>query len=178
MRVFIAVPVPVEIRQKAALLGKELAGDGILPVAAGNMHLTLKFIGEVDERGLEEIKKRLEAVRFRKFHCEIKGVGVFPKEDFVRVVWAGAQSRHALEALAKDVIGALKGFGKDENFTAHLTIARVKRKVDFHAFLKTHEMESLGSFEVAEFHFIQSVLGGGGPEYSLIASYRAEDSDA
>jgi 2'-5' RNA ligase len=178
MRVFVAVDVPQEIREKAALLGKEIAGDGILPVAAKNMHITLKFIGETDEPGLEDAKKRLETVRFRKFRCEMRGAGVFPKEDFVRVVWLGVQSNHALEALAKDVIGALKGFGNEEGFKAHLTIARVKRKADLHAFLERHADESLGSFEVGEFHIIQSVLGGGGPGYSVIASYRAEDFDA
>jgi RNA 2',3'-cyclic 3'-phosphodiesterase len=178
MRVFVAVNVPEEIREKAALLGKEIAGSGILPVAARNMHITLKFIGETDEPGLEEIKRRLGAVRFRKFRCGLRGVGVFPKEDFVRVVWAGAQSNNALEELAKGVIGALKGFGNDERFTAHLTIARVKRKADFRPFLERHRDEELGSFAVEEFHLIQSALGGGGPDYSRLASFKAEDSDA
>lgn len=179
MRIFIAVDIPDEIRQKAAAMGMEIAGDGIIPVPSRNMHLTLRFIGETGEQGLSEILKRLESVRFSRFGCAIRGVGVFPKPDFVRVVWAGVESDGALESLANSVASALRGFGRDEGeYTPHLTVARVKRKADFRQFLERHAGDEFGSFEVDRFHVIESALGGGGPVYSVVGTYKAVDADA
>lgn len=176
MRLFVAVAVPPLLRGKAAALGLEMKQEGLGLVRADNMHLTLKFIGETGPKDAEEIKKKLQAVKFGKFRCGLRGVGVFPSEDYVRVVWAGAESGGALEDLAQKVMGALRGFGKDERFTAHLTIARVKKKVDMKSFLELHKNEDFGSFEVAAFELIESRLGGQhGPEYHTLAVFEAEE---
>ena len=175
MRLFVAVPVPEALREGIALAGGEIAEDGISLVRPENMHLTLKFIGEVQPQALEEIKKRLEGVKFRKFSCRLRGTGAFPSGDYIRVVWAGGESGGALEALAQEVIAALRGFGKDERFTAHLTIARVKKKLDLKRFFEKHKEEDFGSFEVSSFELIESVLGGPkGPEYRTLAVFEAE----
>ncbi|HSB47734.1 MAG TPA: RNA 2',3'-cyclic phosphodiesterase [Candidatus Bilamarchaeum sp.] len=175
MRLFVAVPVPESLREKIAELGKEIQGDGVLPVKAENMHLTLKFIGEGRPDKLGEIREKLAAVRFEKFACSLRGTGVFPNESYIRVVWAGCESGGKLEELAKGVAGALKGYGEDERFTAHLTIARVKKKLDFSRFLEAHKGEDFGSFDVSEFRLIESVLGGrDGPEYRTLAVFGAE----
>ncbi len=175
MRLFIAVPVPEEIREKVAALGREIAQEGVVPVKPANMHMTLKFIGEVDEARLGGMEQRLSEVKFKAFDCALKGVGVFPNEDYVKVVWAGAESGGALEGLAKEIIEAMRGYdGHDERFSAHLTIARVKRKVDLKAFLEKHRDDSFGSFTVSSFQLIQSVLKTGGPEYSMLAGFKAE----
>jgi len=178
MRTFVAVPVPEDIRSRVAELGKEIAGEGIIPVKPQNMHLTLRFIGETPDEGLESIKKSLGSVRFKPFSCNIRGVGVFPSESFVRVVWAGCGSGGALEQLADGVIGSLRGYGGDEKFSAHLTIARVKRKMDVRPFLQRHADEEFGTFEVKEFHLVRSGLGPGGPEYTTLAEFGADASDA
>ncbi len=175
MRVFVAVPVPPEVRAKAAAAGRELEGEGISLVRPDNMHLTLRFIGEVQPQEAERIALELEGVDFRRFPCVVKGVGVFPDEQYVRVVWAGVGSGGSLEALAAKVAQALKGHGGDERFSAHLTLARVKRKMDPRPFLERHRDEEFGSFEVSEFHLIESVLGGpAGPRYHVIGSYTAK----
>jgi 2'-5' RNA ligase len=178
MRLFVAVPVPEEIRAGASGLAREIAQEGVVPVRPGNMHLTLKFIGETDERDVDAIKEKLRKVRFRRFSCTMKGVGVFPNEDYVRVVWAGCESNGALEALAEGVMGALSGHGADERFTAHLTIARVKRKAALGEFIQNHKNDEFGSFEVVEFRLISSVLGPAGPRYTVIGAFMAEDGDA
>src|SRR5512143_122995 len=169
MRVFVAVRVPDGIKAAVASLAPELGRDGISPVSPRNMHLTLRFIGEAQPAQVEEIRRRLAGVRFAKFSCTVRGVGVFPDEHYVRVAWAGAESGGALEALAKDIAAALRGFGGDERFSAHLTIARVKRRIDPRPFLQKHKDEGFGSFEVDSFELIKSVLGGPqGPEYRTI----------
>ncbi len=178
MRLFVAVPVPAEIRERAYALAKEIAQDGIVPVQPENMHLTLRFIGETDEAAAREISGKLGKVSFKAFSARIRGVGVFPKPDYVRVIWAGCVSGGALEALAKDVIGVLREVGGDERFSAHLTLARVKRKAELSGFLERHNEEDLGSFRVSAFQLIQSVLGPSGPAYTVIQTYKAEDADA
>jgi 2'-5' RNA ligase len=176
MRLFVAVQVPKELREKIAGLGREIEGDGIIPVKQQNMHITLKFIGEVQEKQLEDIKERLSKIKFGGFRCAIKGVGVFPSENYIRVVWAGIESGGALESLAKEVISGLKGHGDDDRFTAHLTIARVKKKTDLGEFLEKHKEEDFGSFEVTHFELIESRLGGPkGPEYHTVAGFEAEN---
>jgi len=173
MRLFVAVPVPAGIREKAAALGMEIARDGIVPVRPGNMHLTLRFLGETEGRKLAQVESALRGIAFAPFECRVKGVGVFPSENFVKVVWAGVESVGALESLAKDVQDALRGFGGDERFSAHMTIARVKRKTDLHAFLETHRNDEFGSFTASSFELIESALGPGGPEYGTVEVFEA-----
>jgi 2'-5' RNA ligase len=177
MRLFIAVPIPQELREKIGGLGKEIEQDGIKCVGPKNMHLTLKFIGETDK--VEDIRDRLKAVRFSGFICEAKGIGVFPSEDYIRVVWVGVQSEDKMEALAKKVQDVCKGYGKkDDRFSSHITMARVKRKVDLKDFLGKHKDDGLGSFQVDSFELIKSELQPGGPEYTVIESFPVEDKDA
>lgn len=175
MRLFIAVQLPDGIREKLGVLSKEIEQDGIRPVEPKNMHITLRFIGEMPEERISEIKERLERVTFKGFTCSAKGIGVFPNENYIRVVWAGVESGGALENLAKDVSGALQGLPGDGRFSAHLTIARVKKKVDIKGFLEKHRGDGFGDFDVSEFELVQSVLGSDGPEYTTLAAYRAED---
>jgi 2'-5' RNA ligase len=177
MRLFVAVQVPEGLKEKAAALSKELPADAITPVRPENMHLTLRFIGEVDERTKDGIVEKLEKIRFKPFKCTLRGVGVFPNEDYVRVVWAGLESEGALETLAKDVIGALEGYGKDEGrgFTAHLTIVRVRRKIDAAPFLKKHKDDVFGEFVVDGFDLIESALRPGEPPaYKRIAEFESD----
>jgi len=174
MRLFIAVPVPGNIRENVATLGKEIAQGGVVPVKPGNMHMTLKFIGEADEAKLADIGERLGMIRFTPFPCTVRGVGVFPSEHYIKVVWAGAESGGGLEALAKGVMEAMQAYdGHEERFSAHLTMARVKRRVDLKAFLEKHRNNEFGSFTVSSFQLIRSELKPEGPEYTVMANFKA-----
>ncbi len=170
LRLFVSVEVPAEIREKVAKLASELPEDSIRPVKPDRMHLTLKFIGETPEEKLDEIRKALSSVDFEPFICRIKGVGVFPNENYIKVVWAGVESPE-LDALAKKVIGSLKGFGRDDRFSAHLTIARVRKKIDIGQFLEKYKDEDFGEFEVKSFSLMQSGLSREGPAYSVVAKF-------
>ena len=165
MRVFVAVQIPDEIKEKIVKLGKEIKQEGIVNVKPENMHLTLKFIGDVEKT--DQIIERLGKVRFSKFDCRVHGVGAFPDEKYIRVVWAGIDG---IDALAANVQEAL---GKKERFTGHATIARVKRKVDLKDFLEHHHNDEFGEFTVSSFELIQSELGPGGPRYTTIATFEA-----
>ncbi len=171
MRLFVAVAVPQEIREKLASLGEEIRQDGIVPVRPENMHATLKFIGEADEKKTKQIQEELKNIRFGSIQCDVKGIGVFPSENYIRVVWAGIESSGKLEALAKQIQETVKE--GDARFSAHLTIARVKRKADLREFLEKHRNDEFGSFTADRFELIKSELGPGGPAYTVLASYEA-----
>jgi len=172
MRLFVAVPVPEDIKMRLGILNEAIKQDGIVPVGPENMHITMRFIGESDKA--EEIEKKLKSVSFGKFDCELLGLGVFPSADYIRVVWTGIESGDRLETLANAIAETLKGYGKDEKFSAHLTIARVKRKVDLKDFLKKHEKEGFGKFTVERFALMKSELGPQGPKYTILASFEAK----
>ena len=153
-------------------LSSELDMEGIRAVKEQNMHITLRFIGEVPEEKAEEIKEKLGGVMFEEFDCLLKGVGVFPNENYVRVVWAGIESDGKLEELAGKVNQALGEMPGDGKFSAHLTLARVRRKVDVGDFISRHQDE-FGSFTVRGFELVQSVLEPSGPRYATVAVFNA-----
>jgi len=177
MRLFVEVPLPEELKEKIGKLGKEIEQEGIKLVTPQNMHATLKFLGDTPEKKLGDIEQKLRGITFSSLKCSIKGVGVFPNESYIRVVWVGVESNGQLEKLAEDVIGSLRGYGKDNRFSAHITIARVKKKTDLSGFLKKYKNEELGEFEVKSFQLMESVLSREGPTYSVVANFPAEEKN-
>lgn len=170
MRLFIAVEIPEGVKEKMGKLARELPEDGISRVKTENMHFTLKFLGEVEEGKLVEIKKILHMIEFSPFSVRMRGVGVFPNESYVRVVWAGAESEE-MEGLARKVHTSLAGMFEGEEFSAHLTLARVKKRADFREFLKKHSGEEFGEFKVDRFILFESKLQPGGPEYRKLMEF-------
>ncbi len=175
MRLFVAVPIPVELRNKLGEKSKELTQDGIKLVDPKNMHTTLRFLGEVPDEN--EIIEKLRRVKFEKISCTMKGIGAFPNQNHAKVIWAGLESKEKLENLAAKVNVALEGFPGDERFSAHITIARVRKKIDLKNFIENNCGE-FGKFEVDRFELIKSTLLPQGPEYSVVEKFYADDIDA
>lgn len=171
MRLFLAIPLPFDLRKSIESRGKELTQEGLTPLRAENMHVTLKFLGECSESKVDEIKTKLAAISSPKFTCSLRGVGVFPNETYVRVVWVGIESEGKLEKLVENVCANLPGIGKDERFSAHMTIARVKQKPDLHSFLSKYKSVEFGSFEADRIDLIESVLGHFGSTYRTLAEF-------
>ena len=174
MRLFVAVDIPDLIREMMGELEGELPEDGLKKVDVKNMHITLKFLGEVPEEKVEEVKGALSGVEFSPFKVQVKGVGVFPKEDYIKVVWAGTESSE-LQELAGKVEEALSPMFATESrgFSGHLTLARVRKKVDLKGFLDKHREEVFGGFGVDKFLLMKSVLQKGGPGYSVVGEFKA-----
>ena len=177
MRLFVAITLPGELRERIAALGNGLEEEGIARVRPENMHLTLRFIGDTDERTLPSIVQALQGVRFVAFECFVRGAGAFPDEEHAGVVWAGVASGGALESLAAAVNDALRGAGGDERFSAHITIARLRRRIGLGGFLERHRNDVFGSFTVSSFELIESALGSAGPKYTTIKRFAAEGGD-
>lgn len=134
MRTFIAVDLPQEIKQKIDAVSSSLRKYGGLVswVRAANLHMTLKFLGEIDDDSLPDLKRVLEEriSPLSRFQFSLKELGAFPDFRKPRVIWIGVDSGvKELTELAMRVDEATHslGFEKDDRpFSAHLTIARVK----------------------------------------------------
>ncbi len=172
MRLFVAASVPIELREKLREKSAEIAGDGIKLVEPENMHITLRFLGEISDE--KEIVQRLKDIKFERFRCAVRGIGAFPSQDYIKVIWAGVESNGKLEDLAAKVSSALEGLPGDGRFSAHVTMARVRKKVDLKKFIEENNDE-FGEFEVESFELIKSALSPKGPEYSLIEKFHAEE---
>ena len=134
MRTFIAIEISEEIRNTLAQIQSHLkyAGADVKWVAKDNIHLTLKFLGEVSEDKIEKIKSILNAIgsETKPFEITVKEIGAFPKIDYPRVIWVGLdKGADESKELAKRIDEELSkiGFQKETRpFAAHLTLGRVR----------------------------------------------------
>ncbi len=175
MRLFIAIEVPEEVINYLSDVQKKLTGAKL--TLTKSFHLTLKFLGEITPEKAEEIKKKLEKIKFKPFTATLNGTGVFPSENMIRVVWVGIEPHEVICELQKQIDETLISlFQKEKNFQPHITLARVKEapnKKQFAEHVKKLKVEPL-TFEVKQFKLIQSQLGSEGSHYTVAASYPAK----
>ena len=174
MRLFVAVELPKEIKDK--LYEFQLKLKPVVKavfVHKKNIHLTLKFLGEVERKKVEGIKEKLKNVQVKKFKAGLDGCGVFPNEKFIRVVWVGLKPKEKVMELQKKVDEELIEFSEQETrFVSHLTLARVKNVKDKKGLLETLKSVKLeGEFEINEFSLIKSELSKDGPRYEVVETY-------
>jgi len=152
MRAFIAIDVPRDIAVNAAKLQLELPQDSIKPVDPANMHLTLRFLGnDVKDEQVSRIKEIIASVKFEPFVVKCKSVGVFPNPHYVRAVWVGADSGGKIEEINREINRKLQEFEfEDEPFMSHITVSRVRKRVDLSDFVSKHANDSFGEFTVKE----------------------------
>ncbi|MCX7940673.1 MAG: RNA 2',3'-cyclic phosphodiesterase, partial [Endomicrobia bacterium] len=137
MRTFIAVELEKNVLDTIGdfvfKTYREIDSNKISWVKKENLHITLKFLGEINEKQVEVVKSVLDSVvkNIKEFKIIIEGIGVFPKIDFPRVLWLGIKDgAQKISELANFIDNELsnKGFAKEQKeFVAHLTIARIKQ---------------------------------------------------
>lgn len=177
-RTFICVEFPDEVVKEIARVQSEVGKikfQGKL-TEVGNLHLTLKFLGGIDNEKLEKIKEKLKRIEFDEIEARLGEVGVFDFRGNPRIVWIKVNGKEVFE-LQKKIDSALKGlFEPEERFMSHLTIARVKYAKDKKGFddkiksIKTKEIK----FKISEFKLKSSELKKLGPIYKDIEVYSAE----
>jgi RNA 2',3'-cyclic 3'-phosphodiesterase len=150
-------------------------GGDFKPVERENIHLTVKFLGNVSRPRLAEVKSSLKQLIFPSFAAEIKGAGAFPNLNHMNVIWVGVNEGWSqVELIYEQVEKLLSGLGfRRENrpFSPHITIARVRsgRKRDEIAnFLQHLSDESFGTITVDKVRLKQSILSSSGPKYSTL----------
>ena len=148
-----------------------LAVPGCRRVPLENLHFTLKFLGNVNEEQLEDVRQKLKTVRFKRFQLELDHAGIFPSSRNPRVVWIapGAGSTE-LASLANQVNVALvgAGFEQDGRKEPHVTVFRARRncKPD----IIKPDITNPVRMAVSEFALKQSVLDGK-PTYTTLERY-------
>jgi len=181
VRLFIAIKIPEDIRSSFASLLKEFRA--IAPqvkwVRAGNLHVTLKFLGETESTKLGALQNVLSAIRSAEpVNLEFHGLGFFPNENRPRVFWAGMEASANLKALAAEIDQAAHRIGfplEERPFAPHLTMARFQPPGIPPKFLQAIREKSeqvFGSLCTSEIHLIESKLKPTGAEYTTLQSFR------
>lgn len=186
MRCFISVELPEEIRRRLNGTVKKLkeAEAEVKWVGPDNLHLTLKFLGWVEDRDLEKLVSicEKEASKFAGFELGFEGLGTFPEGKTPRVIWAGAQKGQAemkeiAEALEKALSQA--GFRSEEReFKSHATLGRVKGKKGVDRLkLKIKELgdPEFGECRIEHIHIMKSTLTPKGPIYETYKKIKLKD---
>jgi len=169
MRTFIAFEVPENIKKILLDIQEQLKDENMKASFVNHFHLTLKFLGEVNEQKVEKIKEKLREIKFELITTKLKGIGVFPNENYIRVVWVGLEDGKIME-LQKNIDTKMfeLGFEREKDFQCHITLCRVK-------FVKDKKMlvEKLKNikvpeeaFEVKDFKLKKSDLTGEKPVYT------------
>ncbi|MBI2143234.1 RNA 2',3'-cyclic phosphodiesterase [Candidatus Woesearchaeota archaeon] len=178
MRTFIAVDLPEEVKSELANAQRQLS-SAVAAAAkmslAHDFHLTLKFLGEITPAKVEIVKNCLGNVKFKSFSAAVTGIGVFPSESYIRVVWIGIEPEDGFIRLQKQVDDALeKEFPKEKGFKPHLTLARVKfvsNKELLKQQLQLIKVKSV-KFTVNGFKLKKSTLTKEGAVYEDLAVYK------
>ncbi|MFH1787063.1 MAG: RNA 2',3'-cyclic phosphodiesterase [archaeon] len=178
MRAFIAVPISDESKERIAALIPKLAGGNFNIVYKENFHLTLKFLGEIDDRQLESVKSVLSGFskNEKRFEAELQSVGVFPNPSYIKVIWVGLSPDKEYAAFAKRLDERLSSisFKKEKSYIPHMTFARVKsvsEKDKLREFIDAHANDTFGRASVDRVILMKSELQPGGPVYTELASY-------
>ncbi len=177
MRTFIAVETSKEQKEKLAEFQEALkkSGADLKIVEKENLHLTLRFLGEISEKEADIVKQSLSKITFSKFQMHLKGAGAFPNLNHINVIWAGVSEGAAeLQALAEKINEIKIGQKDERGFSVHITVARAKSasgKENLLKVLKEFANFDFGSAEVSEIKLKESKLGKNGPTYSDLAVF-------
>lgn len=184
MRTFIAVEIQHDLAEKIYEFilksQKQIKTNKISWVKKENLHITLKFLGEIDDKEVEVVRDVLNEVvkNFSKFSFFVKDIGVFPNIRNARVVWLGIKDSENNLSLLSKVINeelAQKGFPKEnKDFLSHITIGRIKNLAnpsEIEKYIHSHLGLSFGENTTEFITFFQSILKPEGPTYVPIEKF-------
>ena len=171
IRLFVALELPGHVRE--ALLGAMGGVAGARWQKDEQLHLTLRYIGEVDRHRAADIAAALSGVNFRPFSLSLDGVGTFDRRGRIDVLWAGVRPQDEVKLLAKRVNTALAAVGipaENRAFQPHITVARFGRSAGLiYAFPATPL--PITPFMVSGFALWESRLGYDGSNYHIMERY-------
>ena len=183
MRAFIAIELSPEIKDSLAQIESHLkySGADVKWLETGNIHLTLKFLGDITEENCGKIKSILDEIgrSIKPFEMSIKDIGAFPNINYPRVIWVGldkgtVESKALAEKIDEEVLKI--GFQKEPRpFAPHLTIGRVrspKNKEALKEKIGTTQLPTTKSHSVSSVALFQSKLSPKGPTYTKLHEAR------
>lgn len=174
IRLFAALALPEAVRQRLALVRAPLPGARWIPPE--NMHVTLRFIGEVEPPVATDIDAALSRVTAPAFDIRLAGLGTFGSRGRVRALWAGVEKSDALGHLQAKIEAACMNAGlapEGRKFHPHITLARCKNVREELAaeFVATYEGFDLPAIPVDAFTLYSSHMGRSGAVYTPEAVY-------
>jgi len=174
MRLFIAIELPDAAKRALTWLKTDIPGARWVP--ADQIHLTLAFLGEVDEAALVRLTGELARIQLPGFQLAFGPLGCFPDRRRPRVLWVGLEPQPRLKHLADGVQEAVLACGipqEERPFSPHITLARLKlspsRECD--AFLDQRPKQELPPFSVREFTLFQSRLTPQGALHTPVRNF-------
>jgi 2'-5' RNA ligase len=181
VRLFIAINLPADVRSEvvAATASLRTAAPEVAWISDQRLHLTLKFLGDVDEARLDELSAALAAVagQHRELVMTVGGVGAFPNFRRARVVWIGIGQEARLELLHHDIELACESLGFDVEgraFRPHLTLGRVKHMLPEQRLRMLSrvgkQIDFRTDFVVRSVDLMSSELSQSGPTYRTVVS--------
>ncbi len=179
IRLFLALrpPTPVRARLLAAQGGVERARWQ----TDEQLHLTLRFVGEVDRRTGEDLVAALDGVTAPGFTLQVRGVGHFERKGRATALWAAIAPDPALDVLERRIERACRAAGiapETRKFVPHVTLARLgSGAVGAGAWLSAHGDLSAPTWPVTSFHLYESRMGHGGSAYLPIAEFPLEPTN-
>lgn len=183
MRVFIAIELPASVHELAEervrFLRAEFPGVRASWERTEKMHITLKFLGEIDERRLTKVQNSITqaAKNFRPFEISIEETGAFPPRGVPRILWLGvkddSETLSKFQSKLEDEFAKI-GFEKEKRkFHPHITLARIRMPDGAKRLRDRHEQLNFQSdiFAVYEIVLIKSVLSSAGSSYTKLSSH-------
>ncbi len=185
LRSFIAIELPAQvcdaIQKQTTRLRQTLGDDLVRWIPTQNMHLTLKFLGDINTSHLEFLKQLLarEADSHPQFNLQLGGLGSFPNSRKPRLLWIGIQTPTDLASLQKSIEAGTTRLGYEQEeraFSPHLTIGRVRQTVSpqelqkIRTALDTIQLGNIGIARVDSVHLFKSDLQPSGSIYTKLFS--------
>lgn len=175
-RCFIALDMPREVVNEVERIQKEIIKKKVFHgkiIEGENLHLTLKFLGEINTDIIKKVEDKLETIDSGKFSAKLGVLGVFSK-NYIKIVWIKIIGKEIYE-LQKKIDDSLESFfRKEERFMSHLTIARPQQTKNKQLFLDELKKISVKQieFEIDRFYLIKSELKPDGPVYTIIREFK------
>ena len=145
-----------------------------------NIHITIKFLGDTDEEKIEEIKEIIKnsVEEIEPFEIKLKGSGVFPNKNYMKVLWIGIEKADKIREIAKKIDKRLTKIGfepEKRDFSAHLTIARIKsprNKDKLIGIIEKYKEFEFESINVDSIKLKKSDLTPKGPIYTTLVDVK------
>ena len=183
IRAFLAIELPASIKQEIQSFQNVLRENthGISWVKSSNLHITLKFLGDIDSGQQQAISAILPDICLKSapFSIRIEKTGFFPNANRPRILWVGcSDSEHQLEHIFTSIDRALTDIGfthENRPFSPHLTIGRVKQPHSMGTIVTKMQKStdfSAGQFQASAVKLIKSQLHPGGARYTPLAVFQ------
>jgi len=178
MRTFVAIEIPAEVKKAVSETIADIKKANLIEgnfVKGEQLHITLKFLGEVQEKDIEKVSSVLKEISktTKKFPVELRGLGHFNE----KILWIGSPENKEIVNLANEIDEKLSklGFAKETRpFAIHLTLCRIKNLKNskrFTEFIAKYKDKSFGKFVVNEIKLMKSTLTEEGPIYEVIKEF-------